>query len=131
MDALLAYSGAEARFDRVFVETTGLADPTPIVAALVRHSELSRRYHLDAVVTAVDGEHAPTTMARHDKAMKQGLLADDLIMTEVDVVSASTFHAARAAAQELNARARLFFTERGLHDWRPIALHRPAARSKS
>lgn len=79
VNALLAYSGAEARFDRVFVETTGLAEPTPIVATLVRHPELSRHYHLDAVVTAVDGEHAATTLARHDEAKKQVLLADDLI----------------------------------------------------
>ena len=120
VDALLAYSGAEARFDRVFVETTGLADPTPIVATLVRRPELSRHYHLDAVVTAVDGEHAPATLSRHDEAKKQVLLADDLIMTKVDVVSASALHAARAAAQELNPRARLFFAERGLLDWRPI-----------
>ena len=120
VDALLAQSGAEARFDRVFVETTGLADPTPIVATLVRHPELSRHYHLDAVVTAVDGEHAPTTLARHDEAKKQVLLADDIIMTKVDVASASALHAARAAAQELNPRARLFFAERGLLDWRPI-----------
>lgn len=127
VDALLAYSGAEARFDRVFVETTGLADPTPIVATLVRHPELSRHYHLDAVVTAVDGEHAPTTLARHDEAKKQVLLADDLIMTKVDVVSASALHTARAAAQELNPRARLFFAERGLLDWRPILEWTPSS----
>lgn len=120
VDTLLAYSGAEARFDRVFVETTGLADPTPIVATLVRHPELSRHYHLDAAVTAVDGEHAPATLARHDEAKKQVLLADDLILTKVDVVGASALHAARAVAQELNPRARLFFAERGLLDWRPI-----------
>ena len=41
-------------------------------------------------------------------------------MTKVDVVSASALHVARAAAQELNPRARLFFAERGLLDWRPI-----------
>lgn len=120
VDALLAYSGAEARFDRVFIETTGLADPTPIVATLVRHPELSQHHHLDAVVTAVDGEHAPTTLTRHDEAKKQVLLADDLIMTKVDIVSASALHAARASAQELNPRARLFFAKRGLLDWRPI-----------
>ena len=126
VDALLAHSGAEARFDRVFVETTGLADPTPIVATIVRHPELSRRYHLDAVVTAVDGEHAATTLARHDEAKKQVLLADDLIMTKLDLVSTSALHAARAAAQELNPGARLFFAERGLLDWRPILLWTPS-----
>lgn len=126
VEALLAYSGGEARFDRVFVETTGLADPTPIIATLVRHRPLSRRYHLDAMVTAVDGEHGATTLARHEEAKKQVLLADDLIMTKVDIASASALHAARAAAQELNPRARLFFAERGLLDWRPILDWRPS-----
>ena len=122
VDALLAEAEAHAqpRFDRVFVETTGLADPTPIVATLVRHAELSRHYHLDAVVAAVDGEHAPRTLKRHDEAEKQVLLADDLIMTKVDVASASALRASRSAAQELNPRARLFLAERGLLDWRPI-----------
>lgn|GEM_PF-2212103 len=58
VDALLAQSGAEARLDRVFIETTGLAYPTSGVAKLVRHPEPSWHCHLDAVVTAVDGEYA-------------------------------------------------------------------------
>ena len=120
VDALMAYPGAEGRFDRVFVETTGLADPTPIVATLMRHPEVSQHYHLDAVVTAVDGEHAATTLVRHAEAKKQVLLADDLIMTKVDIARANGLQTARAAAQELNPRARLFFAERGLLDWRPI-----------
>jgi len=122
VDTLLAESGenAERTFDRVFVETTGLADPTPIVATLVRHPELSRYYHLDAIVTAVDGENAPATLERHDEARKQVLLADDLVLTKIDVATASALHAARSAAQLLNPRARLFFADRGLLDWRPI-----------
>ena len=120
VDVLLAQLVAEARCERVFIETTGLADPTPIVATLVRHPELSRHYHLDAVVTAVDGAHAPATLARHVEARKQVLLADDLILTKVDAVSPSELQAARAAAHALNPRARLFFAERGLLDWRPI-----------
>ncbi|MCU0687260.1 MAG: GTP-binding protein [Polyangiaceae bacterium] len=122
VNTLLAEAGERAgsRFDRVFIETTGLADPTPIVATLVRHPELARHYHLDAFVTAVDGEHAPTTLERHEEAKKQVILADDLIMTKGDVVPASTLQAARSAAQQLNPRARLFFAERGQLDWGPI-----------
>lgn len=126
VEALLAHAGAHAPFDRVFVETTGLADPTPIMATLVRHAELSQHYHLDAVVTAVDGEHAPATLLRHAEAKKQVLLADDLVITKVDAVDATALRAARAAAQELNPRARLFFAERGLLDWRPILAWTPS-----
>ncbi|MBL9025814.1 MAG: GTP-binding protein [Myxococcales bacterium] len=122
VDTLLAEAsvGASSRFDRVFVETTGLADPTPIVATLVRHPEIFQHYHLDAVVTAVDGQHAVSTLARHDEAKKQVLLADDLILTKVDIADARALTAARAAAQDLNPGARLFFAERGLLDWGPI-----------
>jgi G3E family GTPase len=128
VNTLLAEASEHAKggFDRVFVETTGLADPTPIVATLVRHPELCEHYHLDAIVTSVDGELAPATLERHDEAKKQVLLADDLIMTKVDVVSASVLHAARSVAQELNPGARLFFAERGLLDWRPILTWTPS-----
>ena len=97
-----------------------MADPTPIVATLVRHRELSQYYHLDAVVTAADSEHAPSTLERHDEARKQVLLADDVVMTKTDVVTAKGLRAARSAVQRLNLGARLFFAERGLLDWRPI-----------
>jgi hypothetical protein len=99
--ALLAHPEPDARFDRVFIETTGPADPTPIVATLVRHPEPSQHYHLDAVVTAVDGEHAATTLPRHDEARKQVILADDLILTKGDIVSASALQAARGACRPL------------------------------
>jgi G3E family GTPase len=122
VDALLAEGGTDApnRFDRVFVETTGVADPTPIVATLVRHPGLSRHYHLDAVVTAVDAEHGGRTLQRHDEARKQVLLADDIVVTKVDVVGAGALAEVHSIVAERNPRARLFFSERGLLDWRPL-----------
>lgn len=120
LEALLTEAEAGARFDRVFIETTGLADPTPIVATLMGHPELTRHYHLDAVVSAVDSQHAAATLARHDEARKQVLLADDLILTKLDVADAKAVDAARSAVQELNPQARLFLAERGQLDWRPL-----------
>lgn len=119
VDALLDEQ-VRRNFDRVFVETTGLADPTPIVATLVRHPELTEHFHLDAIVTAVDAEHGVQTLARHDEARKQVVLADDLVLTKVDTASPDAMASARKAAQELNPSARVFFAERGLLDWRPI-----------
>ncbi len=116
----------ERRFERVFVETTGLADPTPIVATLVRHPELCRHYHLDAIVTAVDGQHATGTLERHAEAQKQVLLADDLILTKADAATVDALHAARSAARELNPGARLFLAERGVLDWQPILKWTPS-----
>ncbi len=128
VDALLAEAreGVPDRFDRVIVETTGLADPTPIVATLVRHSEVTRSYHLDAVVTAVDSEHAAKTLVRHEEAAKQVLLADDLVFTKLDLVSSSGRHDAQAAAEGLNPHARQFFADHGLLDWSPILAWSPS-----
>lgn len=122
VDTLLdeARNHRAGRFERVFVETTGMADPTPIVATIVRHGELSQHYHLDAVVAATDSKHATSTLERHDEARKQVLLADDVVMTKIDMVKEDELHASRSAVQQLNPGARLFFAERGLLDWRPI-----------
>jgi G3E family GTPase len=122
VDALIAEAeaGTLDRFDRVFIETTGLADPTPIVATLARHEGLAKHYHLDAVITAIDCQHGISSLARHPEAEKQVLLADDLVLTKVDLASAQDIEALRAAATQLNPQARLFFADRGLLDWRPL-----------
>jgi len=113
-------SAGRAPFDRVVVETTGLAGPTPIVATLLRHPELTRHYHLDAVLTAVDGELGASTLQRHDEAAKQVLIADDLILTKVDRASVAALGEARHAVDALHPRGRIFFAEHGLLDWRPL-----------
>ncbi|HVW27881.1 MAG TPA: GTP-binding protein [Polyangiaceae bacterium] len=118
-----------APFDRIVVETTGLADPTPIVATLVRHSGLTQRYHLDAVVTAVDGELGASTLLNHEEAAKQVLIADDLVLTKVDRASAATLGQVRHAVAALRPHARIFFAERGLLDWRPLLQWSPSTLS--
>ncbi len=113
-------------FDRVLVETTGLADPTPIVSTLVRHPELAEHYYLDAVLTTVDADCGPSTLARHAEARKQVILADDLIMTKADLVGEERLTQAREAARELNPRARMFQAERGVLDWEPMLRWTPS-----
>lgn len=122
VNTLVAEAERRARggFNRVIVETTGLADPTPILATLVRHPELARHYHLDAVVCAVDGQHGPRTLDRHDEASKQVLLADDLVVTKGDLAGANGIEGARSAAAQINPGARVFVAERGRLDWRPV-----------
>jgi G3E family GTPase len=115
-----AAAHAPRRFDRVFVETNGMADPTPIIATIIRHPALSRHYHLDALVTAVDAEQGAATLARYDEARKQLLLADDVVLTKLDRAEASSLAALRETIDRLNPRARVFSADRGALDWRPI-----------
>ncbi|MBV8165926.1 MAG: GTP-binding protein, partial [Alphaproteobacteria bacterium] len=68
-------AGELPAFDRAVVETTGLADPAPILQTLMSDPSLTPRYRLGAVVTTVDALHAPTQLARFGEAVKQVAVA--------------------------------------------------------
>lgn len=72
-------------FDRVVIETTGLADPLPILHTLMRDPEIAGRYILDSIVTTVDTVHAEHTLARHEEARRQVAIADHLLLTKSDL----------------------------------------------
>jgi G3E family GTPase len=76
--------GEVGAFRRVVVETTGLADPAPILAALVELPLLAARYSLSGVVTTVDAEHGMATLDAQPEAVKQAALADRLVITKAD-----------------------------------------------
>ncbi|MFK7965706.1 MAG: GTP-binding protein [Burkholderiaceae bacterium] len=83
------------QFDRVVIETTGLADPAPIVQTLATEDRLTRHYRLQSVITAVDGVLGEQTLADHYEAQKQVAIADQLVLTKADLFdSTSTEHIA-------------------------------------
>ncbi len=84
-------------FDRVIVETTGLADPAPVVQTLVSDTMLSAHYRLDGIITLVDALNGPAQLATQPEAQKQVALADRVLVTKTDLVDA-------AQADELMAR---------------------------
>lgn len=73
-------------FRRVVIETTGLADPAPILHPILRHPYLSMRYALDGVVTLVDAVNGEATLDAHEEAMKQAAVADCLVLTKADLL---------------------------------------------
>ena len=126
VETLLRESAGRTRFDRVFVETTGLADPTPLVATLVRHPTLAPRFHLDAILTAVDAEHGERTLSQHDEAEKQVLLADDLIVTKVDRASSAAVEALCRRLATMNRGARQYRAANGDVPWDQLLVWAPA-----
>ena len=74
-------------FSRILVETTGLADPAPIVQLLLNNPLVSHFVRLDAVVTTVDAVHGVRQIDAHAEAVKQTALADRLLLTKTDLVS--------------------------------------------
>ncbi len=92
-----------ADFDRVVVETTGLADPAPILHALMTTKSLIGRYRLEGVISLVDGVVGGATLHAHPEAVKQAAMADRLVLTKTDL---ATDDAARAALDALRQRLR-------------------------
>jgi G3E family GTPase len=90
-------------FRRVIIETTGLADPAPILQTVMGHPYLSLRYSLDGVVTLVDAVNGLATLAAHPEAEKQAAVADRLVMTKADLAGDTVALAARL--RELNPLA--------------------------
>jgi len=74
-------------FTRVVIETTGLADPAPILHTLLRHAFVTRHYVVDGIVATVDGIFGLGQLASHAEAAKQAAIADRLLITKTDIAS--------------------------------------------
>lgn len=79
--------GGKRQFRRVLIETTGLADPAPIIHTLMTHPQIAPKYRLDGIVTTVDMVTGMHTLDQHPEAVKQAAVADALLLTKVDLVS--------------------------------------------
>jgi G3E family GTPase len=80
-------NGRITPFKRVVIETTGLADPAPILHAVLYHPYLSMRYAVEGVVTVVDAVNGAATLDAHPEALRQAAVADRIILTKIDLVS--------------------------------------------
>ena len=91
-------NGRLAPFPRLIVETTGLADPAPILATFVEHPYLRLRYRLASVVTLVDAVNGLATLDAQPEATRQIAVADRLVLSKSDLVADTAALAARLAA---------------------------------
>src|SRR5205085_8730115 len=74
------------KFRRAVIETTGLADPAPVLHTAMVHPYLVMRYRLDGVVTLVDAVNGAATLEAHVEAVKQVAVADRIVLTKTDLV---------------------------------------------
>lgn len=93
------------RLDRVVIETTGLADPAPVLQSVLLHPYLSMRYRLDGVVTVVDAVNGARTLDISDEANRQIAVADRIVLTKTDLGDADP--AIRDRIRALNPGARI------------------------
>jgi G3E family GTPase len=94
-------------FDRVIVETTGLADPVPIIQTLVSDPELAPLFGLDSVITLVDAVNGADQLDRNAESVKQAAVADRLLLTKVDLASDETTAALQSRLERINPGAEI------------------------
>jgi G3E family GTPase len=92
-------------FERVVIETTGLADPAPILHALMQDPIVAERYMVDGVVTTVDAVNGMGTLDAQIEAVKQAAVADRLLLTKCDVASPEARRGLEARLAALNPGA--------------------------
>ncbi|MET3519244.1 MULTISPECIES: CobW family GTP-binding protein [Mesorhizobium] len=99
-------TGRIARLARVVVETTGLADPAPVLQSIMAHPALVQAFRLDGVITLVDAVNGNATLDAHVEAVKQAAVADRIVLTKTDLVTdAGDVAALRARLRQLNPGA--------------------------
>ena len=91
-ETLLALHGQRERneipkFKRLVVESTGLADPAPVIHTLISDPLLDRRYMLGGVITTIDAINGSTTLDVHIECEKQAAVADRLVITKIDLIN--------------------------------------------
>ena len=100
-------------FTRVVIETTGLADPAPILHTLMTEPIVAARYMLDGVVTTVDAVNGAATFDRQPEAVKQAAVADRLLLTKTDLAEPALRQAVQTRLAALNPSALLIPVAQG------------------
>ncbi len=108
--------GEIKRFDRLIVETTGLADPAPILHTLITESFIAHTFRLDGVIVTIDAAAGGTTLDDQEEAVKQAAMADRILLTKTDLVEPHAVRALEARLRILNRGAPLIRVHNGAVD---------------
>ncbi len=92
-------------FDRVVIETTGLADPGPVAQTFFMDEEIAEQYLLDSILTLVDAKHAGTQLSDRQEARRQVGFADQIFISKADLVAEAEVQALMHRLKHMNPRA--------------------------
>jgi G3E family GTPase len=95
----------ELQFDRVVIETTGLADPGPVAQTFFMDDEIAESYLLDSILTLVDAKHADTQLDTRQEARRQVGFADQIFISKTDLVAKDEVDALMHRLKHMNPRA--------------------------
>jgi G3E family GTPase len=97
--------GGIPEFKRLVIETTGMADPGPIMANLMNEAVIESVYRLDAVVVTIDAVYGLQQIAEHPEALKQAAVADVLLLTKTDIATPEQVSTLKERLIDINAGA--------------------------
>jgi G3E family GTPase len=101
-------NGEVPDFKRVVIETTGLADPAPIMHTLIEMPLVAARYSFSGIVTTVDAAHGELQLDAHFESVKQAAVADRIVLTKTDMATRQSVDQLRARLLALNPGADVF-----------------------
>ncbi|MFD0696745.1 CobW family GTP-binding protein [Paenibacillus sp. GCM10027628] len=110
----------QVHFDRVLIETTGLADPAPVAQTFFVDERIAEHYKLDAIVTVVDAKHAEAQLDKGHEAQEQVAFSDVLLVNKVDLVTEEELLKLENRLKHMNPAAKLYRTEQSSIDLRHI-----------
>jgi G3E family GTPase len=122
-------SGGVPPFDRLLIETTGLADPVPIIQTLIADEKIAPRFEFDGVLTLVDAVNGSTQLDHQPEALKQAAIADRLLVTKTDIAEVRNTDMLRQRLSQLNPGALMQSVNRG--DIAPAMLFGAAIHSQA
>ncbi|MEK7875358.1 MAG: GTP-binding protein, partial [Pseudomonadota bacterium] len=100
-------------FDRVIVETTGLADPVPVIQTIVTDEDICDDFRLELVATLVDGVHGEAQLGQSAESVKQIAVADPLLISKTDLASAAGLAGLRERLRRVNPGASILDVHQG------------------
>jgi len=95
----------DLNFERVIIETTGMANPGPVCQTFFMDDDIADYYRLDAVITVVDAKHGMETLDHQEEAQKQAGFADRILVSKKDLVTEDEYEALRSRLLRINPRA--------------------------
>lgn len=104
-DLRVRRQAGELSFERVIIETTGMANPGPVCQTFFMDDDIAEYYRLDAVITVVDARHGMATLDKQEEAQRQVGFADRILISKKDLVNDADYDALRARLVRINPRA--------------------------
>jgi G3E family GTPase len=123
-------TGRIARLSRIVIETTGLADPAPVMQSIMGHPALVQAFRLDGVVALVDAVNGAANLDAHVEALKQAAVADRLVLTKTDLADADAAEALKERLRTINPSAGILdVRDASAADLLDCGLYNPATKS--